>query len=115
MSKLGFAEQHMAILSPAEGVIVSFYKQNFINHDYDVIRVYEALVAHYRAITTNFPLPEPKLSQHKLTLYTAILKQWQEEEPKTLLECVKLLKKSALLWNRNHGAQGYLQYISRFF
>lgn len=115
MSKLEFVEQNMRILAPAESAIVSFYRQGIITHDHDVIRVLESLFAYYRAITTNFPLPSPKLvSDNELALYTSIRDLWQHEDPKSLLDCVKLLKKSALLWNREHGSQGYLRYISRF-
>jgi hypothetical protein len=114
MSKVEFAENNFDILFPIESSIAFFYRKDLINNDYDVIRVLEALYAYYRAITTNFPLPEPKLSQNELDLYTTISKQCDGKDPKALLECVKVLKKSALLWNKNHGSQGYLQYISRF-
>lgn len=115
MSKLNFAEEHAEILEPIERLVCGFYAKKLINHDYDTIRVYDALTAYYKAIVTNFPLPTLKLtSDSEKTLYNNIVEMSEKYDAKEMLECIKLLKKSALLWNKELGSQGYLNYINQF-
>jgi hypothetical protein len=115
MSKLEFVEQHQEILIPGESLIAQFYREGRIEHDHDVIRVVDSLHAYYRAIVTNFPLPPPKLtSQNELALYEKLIENWKVHDSKKVFECIKVLKKSVSMWNRELGSQGYLGFISRF-
>ncbi|MBA3815474.1 MAG: hypothetical protein H0X29_02950 [Parachlamydiaceae bacterium] len=115
MSKLQFAHTHKDILQPIEATAVLLYKQGKINHDHVLIRIYDALYAYYRAINTNFPIPTPKFNTSlELSLYESIKEISQNHKPKTMLDCIMVLRKSAHLWNKEHGSRGYLNYISQF-
>ncbi len=53
-----FAERNPAILLSLEAQIVTHYQKRPRLHDHDVIRVLEALIKHFKALATNFPLPQ---------------------------------------------------------
>lgn len=115
MSTLKFVENHVEVLARIENIVVQFHEQGHVSHDYDAIRVFEALMSYYRAITTNFSLPIPKLSsQGEQALYEVIKVLIHGEDAKKAFDCLKRLKKSALFWNKKNGSQGDLSYISRF-
>ncbi len=116
MSLVDFAKAHSDILEPIELIIVQLFNKGAVKHDFEVIRVYDALIAHYRAITTNFSLPSPTFSTaQEASLYEILREFTLDNDSKKMLECLKVLKKSATRWNKERGSQGYLQFIADCF
>ncbi len=116
-SKMEFAERNHAILLSLEAQIVAHYQKRPRLHDHNVIRVLEALIKHFRALATNFPLPQHSLSEFEGEIYLSIQYNLEKTEaltPNDSCVLLKFLKKSVELNNKRSGSQGYLNFISRF-
>lgn len=118
LSKAEFAEKYIEILQPLEHIAAHFYRQNPQMHDHDVLRVYEALLKYAKAKLTNYPLPQPNLkgisSQIYLQQLTVLVSKENAYSYHEIQECLKTLVKSVIMWNKNLGSQGYLNFISQF-
>lgn len=118
LSTTEFAEQYIEILEPLEAIVTLHFRERPELHDQDVLRVYEALIKHYRARLTNFPLPQHNLEGISREIYTKHFKFLEEKEStyslQELQECLKFLKKSVEFWNRERGSRGYLNFIVDF-
>lgn len=118
LSKSEFCEKYIGILEPLESFVTNFYRQYPKLHDHDVLRVYEALLKHFKARLTKFPLPKHKLEGISSEIYILQLQFLEQMESSYSLqeiqECLKTLEKSLKLWNKEHGSRGYLNFISNF-
>lgn len=118
LSKLEFTEKYHDILKSIEQLVADFYRQNPKMHDHDVLRVYEALVKYAKAKLTNYPLPQPQFEGISSNLYLKQLDVLHHIEStfsyQKIHDCLKTLVKSVIVWNKNLGSQGYLNFISQF-
>lgn len=114
-----FIEKYMGVLQPVEMFISSCYKKNPAQlYDFDVEKIFQALLKYIKAKLTDYPLPEPKLQGVSLDLYETIFDFLQGMEKSiSLLEiqaCLKKLESSQKMWSKEWGSQGYLKFISNF-
>ena len=117
MMRKEVVERYEVLLSGIEERFVQFSLENPKLHDNDILKILEELMRCYRAKYTNFSYEER--SSHLIKdLYEISKSFFNENEaefnPKDMLECLKLLKKSLQLWNKEHGSRGYIKFISQF-
>lgn len=128
-----FEDEYLAVLRNIESAVVSVYHTNRMLADYQVDAALEALGRSYAGEARGKPpiLPKNPLAQEVYQAVKATC-DWQmgrenmvDETGQPLpidqaisvdevLACLKRIRKSISLWNKEAGSQGYLQYISQF-
>jgi hypothetical protein len=128
-------EEHTDVLQNIEFVVAQHYRARPEMTDYDVTRVYEALIDAYAGENTGRQ-PRPwKPTEQEQELFKAVREicEWRlgrnpmlsgdSEDPQalqevidlqTLLLCLKRLRKSVMKWTTHSGRQGYLMFMSQF-
>lgn len=118
LSKTEFAEKYVEILQPLETTVAVYYHENNTMHDFDVMHAYGQLLKYIKAKLTNYPLPQITLQGISLELYHYLFEQIELMEQSythhELQLALKQLEKSVKFWNREHGSQGYLNFISNY-
>lgn len=118
LSSSEFTEKYVGVLQPLEFHIVNFYRKNPSLYDYDILRVYEALLKYMKAKLTNFSLPQHKLEGISCDIYECLFTFIEEMEKHYSLEelqaCLKRLEKSINFWGKRAGSRGYLNHIVQF-
>lgn len=128
-----FDDEYLIILRGIESAIISIYHANRSLADYQVDTALEALGRSYAGEARGKPpiLPKNLLAQQVYQAVKATC-DWQmgrenivDETGQPLpvddaitidevLACLKRIRKSISLWNKEAGSQGYLQYVSQF-
>jgi len=130
-------ENHEETLKEIETVVITLYRRNPELSDWNVDLVYQALQRIYKAEVDGHPAPPAKLSLIEQELYDSlkpVCNAWivgrpaakqpllkkivAPETPKTrqdILNCLRTLRTSLKLWDKNFGRFGYLKYIDQFF
>ena len=128
-------DEHTDVLQNIEFVVAQHYHARPEMTDYDVTRVYEALIDAYAGGNTGRQ-PRPwKPTEQEQELFKAArgVCEWRlgrdpmlsgdsEDTPappeaidrQTLLLCLKRLRKSVMKWTKHSGRQGYLNFMSQF-
>jgi lysyl-tRNA synthetase class II len=127
-------EEYMDVLHNMEFAIIEVYKAYPDLSDYDVIRALEVLIDNYSGERIDRPPREFRLTISEQVLVDTvrmmcdmhlgrITSEDDEEsltgpiEPVTVDEiilCLKRLIKSAKMWNKEGGRQGYLNFIAQY-
>jgi len=130
-----FEDQYLDVLQNIEFAIVTAYHQYPELSDYDVDKVLNILVQTYRFQQQNREFARPALKPHVEQLYEGVKQMCEmrlgREKPAGLtrklkgpapspvsqdeiVACLKRIRKSVDLWNKQGGMRGYLQYIEQF-
>ena len=128
-----FLEQYMEVMQNLEAVIVGIYREKRELADYQVDGALEALGRTYAGELRGKAPVLPK-SPLALEVYLALkgVCDWrmgrenlvdEEGQPMAtdealtrdeVLACLKRIRKSVAMWNKEGGSQGYLHYVSQF-
>jgi hypothetical protein len=124
-------DEHMDVLQNIEFAVASTYRAHRELTDYNVMRVYEALIKRYTAEAAGRTVNEPKLDEleAKLLAFARDMCEWRlgriplagkedfDADPldvSTMVRCLRRLLKSVERWNKQGGRQGYLQFMSQY-
>jgi len=119
------------VLQNIEMAIVNVYRENHSLLDYDVDKVLNLLWKEYQNEKQRKTTPVPKLGENAQLVYDRIKEvcQWRlgraeitisdeftrlKPEPISvdeIMDCLKRIRKSVDLWNKQGGRQGYLYFI----
>jgi hypothetical protein len=135
---MSIEEEYQDVLMSMESAIVGVYRDNPEMSDFQVDQALEALGRAYlsekggKQMPLGKPSPLPR-SEPAQKVYQALkfICEWQlgreqivdeegqpmgggELDVDEILACLKRLRKSVSLWNKQGGSQGYLKYISQF-
>lgn len=133
MDNLPFEEQYLDILQNIEAAILSVYRELPDLVDLQVDTAIEALIRAYQAEGTGRQAMDPR-SDSARAVYVAVRRvtEWRlgrqgyaNDEQKDVyiqapisipetMDCLKRIRKSIRLWNKQNGRQGYLNYIDMF-
>ncbi len=120
------------VLQNIEFAIISVYREFRDLSDYDVMRVLDAVLENYDAEKAGRNPRNARFSPLEQTLHERVREicEWrlgratpgntEKSPPKTtiarddMIRCLRRLIKSAGLWNKQGGRQGYLNYIIQF-
>jgi hypothetical protein len=122
----------MDVLQNIEMAIVSVYREHGDLLDYDVDKVLNLLWKEYRNEQINKPTLIPTLNANAQSVYDKVeaMCEWRlgrtdmtgkdkttRVKPESIsideiLECLKRIRKSVDLWNKEGGRQGYLYFIN---
>jgi hypothetical protein len=126
-----FEDEYLDVLQNLEMAIVSVYREHTDLLDYDVDKVLNLLWTEYRNEKQGRASPTPKLNERAQMLYEQVKQmcEWRlgrttmqagkesvrwKPEPITvdeIMDCLKRIRKSVDLWNKQGGRQGYLYFI----
>ena len=126
-----FEDKYLDILQNIEMAIVSVYRQHKDLLDYDVDRALNLLWMEYRNEQAGKTTPVPTLDANAQLVYEGVkdvcefrlgrpskikIKGWFASKPKPnsvdeIMDCLKRIRKSVDLWNKQGGRQGYLYFI----
>ena len=126
-----FEDEYLDVLQNIEMAIVSVYREHNDLLDYDVDKVLNLLWTEYRNEKQGRSSPPPKLSERAQLVYDRVKQmcEWRlgrttmkaekgplrlKPEPITvdeIIDCLKRIRKSVDLWNKQGGRQGYLYFI----
>ncbi len=126
-----FEDEYMDVLQNIEMAIVSVYRENHSLLDYDVDKVLNILWTEYRNEKQGRAAPAPKLGENAQLVYERVKEmcEWRlgrtdliagdvpagsKPEPISvdeIMDCLKRIRKSVALWNKQGGRQGYLYFI----
>jgi hypothetical protein len=126
-----FEDEYLDVLQNIEIAIVSVYREHHDLLDYDVDKVLNLLWTEYRNEKQGRPTTVSKLNENAQLVYDRVKQicEWRlgrsnkeknqgrikvELEPISLdeiLDCLKRIRKSVDLWNKQGGRQGYLYFI----
>ena len=130
-----FEDQYLDVLQNIEFAIVTVYHQYPELSDYEVDKVLNILVQTYRFQQQNREFARPPLKPHVEQLYEGVrhMCEWRlgKEKPAghslkskgpapspisldEMVACLKRIRKSVDLWNKQGGMRGYLHYIEQF-
>jgi len=128
-------EEYTDVLQNIEFAIVSVHQEQPLLVDFDVDTALTALMAHYRAQAIGRAARPVRLNERAQQVYERMetMCEWRmgndafvSEEmrrhgPKlatvsldVITTCLKRIRKSVQLWNREGGRQGYLTFVGRF-
>jgi hypothetical protein len=129
---MSIEEEYQDVLMSMESAIVGIYRDNPDLSDFQVDQALETLGRTYLSEKTGKPAPQPR-SELAQKVFQALkfVCDWQlgrenivDEEGQPMgggeldideiLACLKRLRKSLSLWNKEGGSKGYLNYISQF-
>ncbi len=128
-----FEEQYMDVLQNIEMAIVSVYREHNDLTDYDVDKVLNLLWTEYRNEKQGKATPMPILNANARLVHDRVREmcEWRlgrsnnielkggglfKAKPKPIsvdeiMDCLKRIRKSVALWNKEGGRQGYLYFI----
>jgi hypothetical protein len=126
-----FEDEYLDVLQNIEMAIVSLYREHDDLLDYDVDKVLNLLWTEYRNEKQGKTIPTPRLSENAQRVYDRVkdmcefrlgrsstikTKGWFKGKPTPLsvdevMDCLKRIRKSVALWNKEGGRQGYLYFI----
>ncbi|HEX9386474.1 MAG TPA: hypothetical protein VF918_09160 [Anaerolineales bacterium] len=126
-----FEEEYVDVLQNIEMAIVNVYRENHSLLDYDVDKVLNLLWKEYQNEKQRKTTPVPKLGENAQLVYDRVKEvcQWRlgraeitisdeftrlKPEPISvdeIMDCLKRIRKSVDLWNKQGGRQGYLYFI----
>ncbi len=126
-----FEDKYLDVLQNIEMAIVGIYRNNRHLLDYDVDRVLELLWTEYRNENTGKKTSMPTLNENAQMVYESVrkicewrlgrsddmkTKSWFKAKPEPIsvdeiMDCIKRIRKSVKLWNKEGGRQGYLYFI----
>ena len=124
-------DEYLDVLQNIEMAIVSVYREHNDLLDYDVDKVLNLLWTEYRDEKQRRNRPAPKLSERAQLVYDRVKEmcEWRlgrksikvekgsarlQAEPTSIdeiMDCLKRIRKSVDLWNKQGGRQGYLYFI----
>ncbi|MCI0556840.1 MAG: hypothetical protein L0287_38360 [Anaerolineae bacterium] len=126
-----FEDQYLDVLQNIEMAIVSVYREHKDLLDYDVDKVLNLLWTEYRHEQQGRATPAPRLGENAQLVYDRVkdmcefrlgrssnvkTKGWFKAKPTPIsvaeiMDCLKRIRKSVNLWNKEGGRQGYLYFI----
>ncbi|HEX6270070.1 MAG TPA: hypothetical protein VFZ43_07545 [Anaerolineales bacterium] len=126
-----FEDEYLDVLQNIEMAIVSVYRENHSLLDYDVDKVLNLLWTEYRNEKQGRTTPASKLSDNARMVYDRVKEmcEWRlgrkiitageefvrvKPQPISIdeiMDCLKRIRKSVDLWNKQGGRQGYLYFI----
>lgn len=126
-----FEDKYLDVLQNIEMAIVSVYRENHNLLDYDVDKVLNLLWTEYRNEKQGRTTSAPKLSDNAQMVYNRVKEmcEWRlgrkiitageefvrvKPQPISIdeiMDCLKRIRKSVDLWNKQGGRQGYLYFI----
>lgn len=126
-----FEEEYLDVLQNIEMAIVNVYREHKDLLDYDVDKVLNMLWMDYRNEKQGKATPIPKLGENPQRVYDRVKDVCEFRlgrkslnagnkfskvgpEPITvdeIMDCLKRIRKSVDLWNKQGGRQGYLYFI----
>jgi hypothetical protein len=126
-----FEDEYMDVLQNIEMAIVSVYRENHGLLDYDVDKVLNILWTEYRNEKQGRSRPAPRLGENAQLVYDRVKEmcEWRlghsaeirirgavqvKPEPLSvdeIMDCLKRIRKSVDLWNKQGGRRGYLYFI----
>ncbi len=128
-------EEFRNVLMNIEIQVIDIANDNPEIADYQVEKVYSALLSKYKALNRGKEAKEVNFKEPTDTLYTQVgaicgffvgdIKPENEDgEPinipldtisyEDMIACLKSLRKSVKLWNKEGGQKGYLNYVKEF-
>jgi hypothetical protein len=130
-----FEDQYLDVIQNIEFAIVTVYHHNPELTDYDVDNVLNVLIRSYRFQQQNREFSRPTMKPLVEQLYEGVnqMCEWRLGREKLvdnrrkskgpsptpisldeIIACLKRIRKSVDLWNKQGGTRGYLQYIDLF-
>jgi len=126
-----FEDAYLDVLQNIEVAIVSVYRENHSLLDYDVDKVLNLLWTEYRNEKQGGRMSVPKLGENAQMVYDRVKEMcewrlgrsikernggWFKVKPEPIsvdeiIDCLKRIRKSVDLWNKQGGRQGYLYLI----
>jgi len=126
-----FEDKYLDVLQNIEMAIVSVYRGNHSLLDYDVDKVLNLIWTEYRNEKQGRTTPAPKLRDQARMVYDRVKQVcewrlgrsgeekkggWFKVKPEPLsvdeiMDCLKRIRKSVDLWNKQGGRQGYLYFV----
>ncbi len=126
-----FEDEYLDVLQNIEMAIVSVYREHHNLLDYDADKVLNILWTEYRNEEQGRTTPAPKLGENAQLVYDRVKevcewrlgrsnkekhKGWFKAKPEPIsieeiMDCLKRIRKSVDLWNKQGGRQGYLYFI----
>lgn len=126
-----FEDEYIDVLQNIEMAIVSVYRKNHNLLDYDVDKVLNLLWTEYRNEKQGRTASAPKLGDNAQLVYDRVKQmcEWRlgrveasmsdelvrvNPQPSSIdkiMDCLKRIRKSVDLWNKQGGRQGYLYFI----
>ena len=126
-----FEDQYLDVLQNIEMAIVSVYRGHHDLTDYDVDKVLNILWTEYRNEKQGRITSTPRLGENAQLVYDRVKEmcEWRlgrknfttgagvvrvKPEPISIdeiMDCLKRIRKSVDLWNKQGGRQGYLYFI----
>ena len=126
-----FEDKYLDVLQNIEMTIVSVYREHDDLLDYDVDKVLNLLWKEYRNEQINKTTPMPILNANAQLVYNQVraMCEWRLGRTEMtgtkgavrlklkpisvdeIMECLKRIRKSVDLWNKQGGRQGYLYFI----
>jgi len=126
-----FEDEYLDVLQNIEMAIVSVYRNHHNLLDYDVDKVLNLLWTEYRNEKQGRMASAPKLGDNAQLVYGRVRQicEWRLGRVETsmsdefvrvnplsisideIMECLKRIRKSVDLWNKQGGRQGYLYFI----
>src|SRR5574341_2382802 len=125
-----FEDEYLDVLQNIEMAIVSVYRENHDLLDYDVDKVLNLLWTEYRNEKQGRTTSTPNLSNNAQMVYRRVkevcewrlgrrkekIRGWFKPQPPSIsvdeiMACLKRIRKSVDLWNKEGGRQGYLYFI----
>jgi hypothetical protein len=124
-------DEHPDVLQNIEFAVATMYREHRELTDYNVMRVYEALIKQYSAEAAGRPVHEPKLDKLEANVFAFArdMCEWRlgrasldgkedlddaSIDLNTMIRCLRRLLKSVERWNKQGGRQGYLQFMSQY-
>jgi hypothetical protein len=128
-------EESLDVLQNIEFAIVSVYRSEQALSDYDVSKILNVLISGYQTELSRRDFKKPNLSPLQEQLYVSVKhmcewrlgreaiakkeKQLQKRNPESIsveeiIVCLKRIRKSVEMWNKQSGRKGYLDYIDQF-
>ena len=128
---ISFEDKYLDVLQNIEMAIVSVYRSYRDLLDYDVDKALNTLWTEFRNEKQGKTMPPPKLGDKAQMVYDRVKEmcEWRlgrneitlrdkfvrvKPEPISIdeiMDCLKRIRKSVDLWNKQGGRQGYLYFI----
>jgi hypothetical protein len=130
-----FEDKYLDVLQNIESSIVEVYREHPEMTDWDALNAIQALIRFYQAQARKRSAIQPSLSPLAQATFEAVrgMCEWRlgrthvevidgratdlETTPKTLDEivaCLKRIRGSIEMWNKEGGRRGYLDFVSQF-
>jgi len=133
---MGLGDTHLDLLQNIEMGLKMVFDSDRNLKDAEVIKSLDALIRHYRSLTTGRMPKDVDLPPKEQLVFDSVLQILElredmigeEEKPRKrfsraftttskegiILACFRKIQNSAKFWTKEHGQQGYLNYISNF-